>query len=35
MEKDHEASEGVVVTPRSGGGNGERGHDVGHLSLFV
>ena len=36
MMQDHEASEGVEATPRSGGGNvGARGHDTGHLSFFV
>ena len=36
MTQDHEASEGVMATPRSGGGNlGTRGHDAGHLSLLV
>ena len=34
MTQDHAASEGVVATPRSGGGNlGTRGHDAGHLSF--
>ena len=34
--QDHVASESDVATPWSGGGNvGARGHDVGHLSLFV
>ena len=34
--QDREASEGVVATPRNGGGNvGARGHDVRHLSLLV
>ena len=36
MTQDHEASEGVVATPRSGGGNmGARGHDAGYLSFLV
>ena len=36
MTQDCEASEGVVATPRSGGGNmGTRGHDVGHLYFLV
>ena len=36
MTQDHEASEGVVETPRSGGGNmGTRGHNACHLSLLV
>ena len=36
MTQDREASEGVVATPRSGGGNvGTRGHDVGHLPFLV
>ena len=36
MTQDHEASEGVVATPRSGGSNmGTRGHDTGHLSFPI
>ena len=36
MTQDREASEGVVETPRNGGGNvGGRGHDAGHLSFLV
>ena len=36
MTRDREASESVVDTPWSGGGNvGARGHDAGHLSLLV
>ena len=36
MTQEHEASESVVATPWSGGGNvGARGHDAGHLSLLV
>ena len=34
--QDREASESVVTTPWSGGGNmGARGHDAGHLSLLL
>ena len=34
--QDHKASESIVATPWSGGGNvGARGHDADHLSLFV
>ena len=34
--QDREASEGVVATPRIGGGNmGKRGHDARHLSFLV
>ena len=34
--QDREASEIVMATPWSGGGNvGARGHDEGHLSFFV
>ena len=34
--QDREASEGIVATPRRGGGNvGTRGHDVGHLQFLV
>ena len=34
--QDREASESVVATPWSGGGNVRgRGHDAGHLSLLV
>ena len=36
MTQDYEASEGVVATPRSGGGNlGTQGRDAGHLSFLV
>ena len=36
MTQYREASEGVVATSISGGGNvGTQGHDVGHLSLLV
>ena len=36
MTQDCETSEGVVATPRSGGGNlGPRGQDAGHISLIV
>ena len=36
MTQDHEASEGVVATPRCGGSNvGARGHDASHLSFLV
>ena len=36
MTKDHEVSEGVVATPRSGGGNmGMRGHDACQLSFPI
>ena len=36
MTQDREASEGVMATLWSGGGNvGARGHDAGHLSLLV
>ena len=36
MTQDLEVSEGVVTTPRSGGGNlGTQGHDAGRLSLLV
>ena len=36
MTQDREASEGAMAVPWSGGVNvGERGHDVGHLSLLV
>ena len=34
--QDRAASESIVVTPRSGGGNlGTRGHDAGHLSFPI
>ena len=34
--QDCEASKGVVVAPRSGGGNmGTRGHDACHLSFVI
>ena len=34
VTRDREASEGLVATPRSGGGNmGTRGHDACHLSF--
>ena len=34
--QDCAASESVVATPRSGGGNmGARGHDAGYLSLLI
>ena len=33
--QDHEASEGAMAAPWSGGvGMGERGHDASHLSLL-
>ena len=36
MTQDHEASESVVATPRSGGDNlGSRGHDANHLSFPI
>ena len=36
MTQDHEASEGVVATPRSGRGNmGTRGHDASHISFPI
>ena len=36
MTQDREASESVVVTPRSGEGNlGMRGHDASHLSFPI
>ena len=36
MTQNREASEGVVETPRIGGGNmGTRGHDVRHLFFLV
>ena len=36
MTQDCAASESVVATPRSGGGNlGTRGHDAGHLSFPI
>ena len=36
MTRDREASESVVETPRSGGGNlGTRGHDASHLSFPI
>ena len=36
MTQDHKASEGDMTTPWSEGVNiGARGHDAGHLSLFV
>ena len=36
MTQDHEASEGAMAAPLSGGVNvGARGHDAGHLSLLV
>ena len=36
MIQDCEASEGVVASPRSRGGNvGARGHNADHLSLIV
>ena len=36
MTQDCAASESVVATPRSGGGNvGVRGHDAGHLYLLI
>ena len=36
MTQDREASEGVVATPRNGGGNmGTRIHDACHLSFLV
>ena len=36
MMQDREASESIMATPWSGGGNvGARGHDADHLSLFV
>ena len=36
MTHDREASESIVATPWSGGGNvGARGHDGGHLSLLI
>ena len=36
MTQDREASEGVVATPRIGGGNmGMRGHDACHLSFLL
>ena len=36
MTQDHEASEGAMAAPWSGGVNvGARRHDAGHLSLLV
>ena len=36
MTQDRAANEGVVATPRSGGGNlGTRGHDASHLSFPI
>ena len=36
MTQDRAASESVVVTPRSGGGNlGMQGHNAGHLSFPI
>ena len=36
MTQDHEASEGAMTAPWSGGGNvGAREHNAGHLSLLV
>ena len=36
MKQDHEASKGVVATPRSGGGNmGTLGHDACHISFPI
>ena len=36
MTQDRAASEGVVATPTSGGGNlGMRGHDADHLSFPI
>ena len=36
MTQDREASESVVATLRSGGGNlGTRGHDASHLSFPI
>ena len=36
MTQDRVASESVVATSKSGGGNlGMRGHDVGHLSFPI
>ena len=36
MTQDREGSEGAMAAPWSGGVNvGVRGHDAGHISLFV
>ena len=36
MTQDHEASEGTMAAPLSGGVNvGARGHDTSHLSLLI